>query len=87
MITVRDDRPVNLVSAFENPVKSKDGFVDESIKRLFAEKSKAEKFVHKPLLTLYVTKDGLVVPEDGVEEANLSKLLEDFSDKLSTLLV
>lgn len=32
MVSIRSDRPVSLVSAFEEPVRSKEGYVEESIK-------------------------------------------------------
>ncbi|MFV2022416.1 type I-E CRISPR-associated protein Cas7/Cse4/CasC [Micromonospora sp. LOL_023] len=36
-VMVRDDQPVNLVSAFEKPVSRRDGLVGESVSRLAAE--------------------------------------------------
>ncbi|MDR1822081.1 MAG: type I-E CRISPR-associated protein Cas7/Cse4/CasC [Oscillospiraceae bacterium] len=44
LITVREDQPVNLVGAFEKPVRGADGFAEQSIERLgeFAQKLYAE---------------------------------------------
>lgn len=85
MINIRDDRPVNLVSAFEEPVKSSQGFVRKSEERMFEELEKTNKFVHKPLYTLYVTEEDH--PDiDGVNEPALDHLLSDMGDELTSLL-
>lgn len=87
MVTVRDDRPVNLVSAFEEPVKSADGYVKKSIEKLSKEFTKVEKFVNKPLLTFYVTlteTDSL--KRVGTEKNSVSELLSDFSEALAKLI-
>lgn len=41
-VVVRDDQPVNLVSAFEAPVRSTDGLVEESVRRLADELQRAD---------------------------------------------
>ena len=58
LVSIRTDRPVNLVSAFEEPVRSRDGYGKESIQKLLAEYEKVEKFVAKPALTLVLRLDG-----------------------------
>lgn len=85
MINIRDDRPVNLVSAYETPVKSSEGFVKPSIDRMFAELKKTEKFVHKPLHTLYVA-DEENLTADGEKEESLSALLKDFGEEIRRYL-
>lgn len=40
-VVLRDDQPINLVSAFENPVRPRDGIVEESVRRLTAELTRA----------------------------------------------
>lgn len=55
MINVRDDTPVNLVSAFEIPVSSNGGYVDTSIKRLEEENEDSLKFVDKPIFSIALT--------------------------------
>lgn len=55
MITIRQDTPVNLVSAFEEPVKSRNGYAKSSIKRLEQEYEQTQKFVDKPLATFVLT--------------------------------
>jgi CRISPR system Cascade subunit CasC len=85
MVNIRADRPVNLVSAYENPVKPRDGYVDESVKRLFRELKETEKFVEKPLLTLYLTQDEVSEKPEGQAEDSLRDLLNDL-DQLEDLM-
>lgn len=87
VITVRNDRPVNLVSAFEEPVKSTDGYVTKSIDKLSQEFTKVGKFVSKPLLTFYVSLDDVEsLKQIGEEKDSVSKLLVDFSEGLMQLI-
>ena len=44
VVTVRNDRPVNLVSAFEEPVKSSNGYVTKSIENFQKSLSKLKKW-------------------------------------------
>lgn len=84
LVVLRQDRPVNLVSAFEQPVTSKKGYVNPSIQRLFEEEKKVEKFVEKPLQAFFVGPDEFHLEEkDGVEvEESLPDLLRSFSEAL-----
>lgn len=87
VINLRTDRPVNLVSAFEEPVKTSKGNISVSIQRLFKELEKVEKFVRKPDHTFYLTMDdieNLVV--DGDNEENLTALLDHFVDVVNSLI-
>lgn len=87
VVNVRSDRPVNLVSAFEEPVKSSSGNVPESIKKMFSELKMVEKFVDKSEFTLYITLDKFEnLYEDGICEKNLKDLLKNFANKVSVLL-
>lgn len=86
MINLREDRPVNLVSAFEAPVRSQDGYVKPSVDRLFSELEKTEKFVQKPLKTLYLTETEPTSQPEGDEEENLPKMLADLADDLHLYL-
>lgn len=58
MISVRKDTPVNLVTAFEEPVKSRDGYMKKSISRLEEENEDVNKsgIVDKPIITAVWTK-------------------------------
>lgn len=84
MINIRRDRPVNLVTAYEEPIKfSNNGNVIESIKSLFSEMDKTEKFVEKPLATLYITSEkvsDVKCNEDLIEKKNIDELLSSFAD-------
>lgn len=91
MVNIRQDRPVNLVTAFENPVKSyarnNKGNSVTSINRLFDEVKKTEKFVKSPLRTFYVVTEDITKPEWGTEETSLPSLLKDFEEVISNCVV
>lgn len=57
MITIRTDTPVNLVSAFEDPVRSNHGYVEKSVKSLEDEYQSIQKsgLVNKPALNVVLT--------------------------------
>ncbi len=57
LLVLRSDRPVNLISAFEKPVRSDHGYVDSSIKKMLEEMERVEKFVHFPVCSLLLTTD------------------------------
>ena len=86
MINLRTDRPVNLVTAYEKPVRSKSGNVEESIARLFEEMKKSEKFVQAPVQTLYVMEDPMNQPDGAVEEVSMAALLNDFAAEAGRIL-
>lgn len=87
LITLRDDRPVNLVSAFEEPVKSTDGYAIQSTVKLAQEMTKTEKIVHKPLVSFYVS---LTTCEHmqklGEEKPSMQALLDDLATKITEIL-
>ena len=85
MVNIRTDRPVSLVSAYEKPVRSHNGYVEESVQRLFQELVKTDKFVEKPLLTLYLTQEESSEKPEGIEEDSLRDLLNDL-DQLEDLM-
>lgn len=87
IVTLRDDRPISLVTAFEKPVKSTDGNVIKSIQNLSKEFKKVEKFVNEPIVTMYVSLEDIDdLSRIGEEKASLNSLLEDISKKLSELI-
>lgn len=57
LVTIRDDTPLNLASAFEKPIVSNSGYVEKSIENLEKELDKVSKFVDKPELTLALSLD------------------------------
>ena len=86
LVVVRSDRPVNLVSAFEEPVKSSEGYVQQSIEKLFLELKNVEKFVRAPVFAFYVTACEVSDVDNGKEEKDLMALLDDFNDAMDGLL-
>ena len=81
LVTVRSDRPVNLVGGFEAPVKAKDGYIEQSISALREEFTRVRKFVKQPEFTLTLGLDSV-----GIEQDSLNALVENFADELSTIL-
>lgn len=86
LVVLRDDRPVNLVTAYEDPVKSKGGYVKPSVEKLFDELKKTDKFVEQPLCELELTSDDFDINTDAKEEDSLGELIEDLGNQLKTYL-
>ena len=92
LIELRDDRPISLVSAYENPVKAKNGYTEESVKRLFVEANRANKFVHKPIANFCLLANDAWYPAEaenafeGVKEDGVNSLLDDFSKELIKIM-
>ena len=87
VVSLRSDRPINLVSAFEEPVKSENGYVDKSIQKLFAEYVKYEKILDKPIFTDYLLLDDtLEVKSIGKSTQNLDELLSDLEESINVNL-
>lgn len=83
LLTLREDRPVNLVSAYEEPVKSREGYVEKSIGKLFEEYAKVEKFVDKPIYTAFVSTEKFDQEnKEIIEKDSLNDLLSDIKGKL-----
>lgn len=81
ILTIRRDRPVNLITGFEKPVTSRGGYLAESNTRLVSEFESTQKFVGVPVSVYSI---GL----DDFYNNNLSlfELLEEFSFEISKLL-
>lgn len=87
LVTLRGDRPISLVSAFETPVKSKDGYVEKSIEKLAEEFKKAEKFTDKAIYTSYMTVCGNdAMSKIGEEKETKTDLLNSLGEKLNELI-
>ncbi|WP_267201586.1 type I-E CRISPR-associated protein Cas7/Cse4/CasC [Limosilactobacillus kribbianus] len=82
MVTIRADTPVNLVTAFEQPVKSQQGYVESSIKRLEKEYEQTQKFVEKPIATFALTnfEKSLIANQ----EDNITSLIDDVVKVIET---
>ena len=74
-VTVRRDQPVNLVGAFEKPVRSREGYAEESENRMadYA-KETYDRFVEEPALALGVTRNGAIAKL--AENGSLSQILD-----------
>lgn len=84
IVSLRTDRPINLVSAFEEPVKSENGYVDKSIQKLFEEYTRCEKILEQPLFTDYLLlTDKVEVAPIGKSTTNLSELLSDLEKAIT----
>lgn len=82
IVSVRSDRPVNLVNAFENPVKSQGGYVTGSISKLKVEFEKISRFAEEPIATFTLGDiEGL-----GESKKNLNELLVMFGETIDGLL-
>lgn len=86
LVNIRKDRPVNLVTAFEDPIRSKHGYAEASIMRLLEEEKKAEKFTEKPVYSFIVTDDEISLPDWTKKEGSLAELLDDLRKASEELL-
>lgn len=92
LIELRDDRPISFVSAYENPVKDKNGYTEESVRRLFAEANRANKFVHQPIASFCLVADDAWYSSEaesafeGKKEDSINELLDDFAGELDNIL-
>ena len=73
-VTIREDQPVNLAGAFEKPVSGKEGYAEESVRRLFAYADTVyTNFAGAPALALCACN---YPTADGTEKMPLSALLD-----------
>lgn len=86
MITLRRDRPVSLVSAFETPIQSRRGYVHESIEALLNEYHKVQKFTEAPVFTAYVALEDISTEQGLVPAENLRDLGERMAQQLQDLI-
>lgn len=87
VVSIRGDRPINLVSAFEKPVKSMNGYVEPSIVNLSKEIQKVTKFADEALDTFYVSTEEMhSLNQVGTEQASLKILLASVENKLEELM-
>lgn len=79
MVNIRTDTPVNLVSAFEEPVKSKNGYVEKSIEKFEKEFEVSNQYVDTPELSIVLSK---FETHEGEQAANLPELLQQITEGL-----
>lgn len=82
LVSVRTDRPVNLVNAFEAPIHSNEGFTQSSIERLSKEYRRTQQFVKSPAFILTIGVDEL-----GEKMASLEDLIQTFESKMKKLIM
>ncbi|KAA9302304.1 MULTISPECIES: type I-E CRISPR-associated protein Cas7/Cse4/CasC [Aerococcus] len=80
LLSLRSDRPLSLVTAFESPVRAEDGFVNPSVDRLLAEVNKAEKLLDPAIATFYLNLDGDASDLASVETVNSLSQLQEAMD-------
>lgn len=86
VVTLRSDRPVNMVSAFEEPVKSNEGYVKKSVQKLFDEYSLYDNMLEKPVYTAYYTFKDYEVANIGKKENSIEDLVKDLGAELNSAL-
>ncbi|PKY88590.1 type I-E CRISPR-associated protein Cas7/Cse4/CasC [Falseniella ignava] len=87
LVQIRSDRPINLVTAFEKPICSSKGYVDESIDKLFKESLNVSKIADEPISTYYlVLNDADYSDFGGQDSRNLDELKHLLTDKLKEIL-
>lgn len=78
LVTLREDTPVNLVSAFESAVQSNSGYTEKSIKRLESEFDNISGWIGKPIAS-FVHANKELETTVGEKEPDINKLLDDVS--------
>lgn len=81
LINLRKDRPVNLVTAFERPINSIDGYEDKSIEKLYMEFKNTGKWLEDPILSLSLGMDDFYENKE-----NLGEFLFELEESLNELL-
>ena len=78
LVTIRKDTPVNLVSAFEVPVQSNNGYVEKSVERLEEEFDNANIWVGESVES-FVNANSEIKTKDGERVKNINELLDSVS--------
>lgn len=86
MVSIRSDRPVSLVSAFEEPVRSKEGYVEESIIKLTKEYKEVEKFVEEPLFTIVLSTRAIELSDEFEKAESMKNILSKLGEKLEEVI-
>lgn len=81
LICLRGDRPTNLVTAFERPIRPTDGYGEQSIKQLRNEYESVKQWVDEPLSAFSLGMEGF-----SGNQMNLRQLLEQLEESLNALL-
>ena len=81
LVCLRGDRPVSLVSAFERPIRSTEGYVEKSIRQLGNECKAIEQWVDAPMFAF-----SLGMGDFDGNQTSLNQLLEELEATLDSLL-
>lgn len=79
-LAIRTDRPINLVTAFEHPVQSKKGYMEESILKLDKEIEKTLKFTSKASYSSHVNATDSEVVHLGVTKDSLPEAINELTE-------
>jgi len=80
LICLRADRPVNLISAFERPVRSSNGYVTLSIERLMNEYEVVKQYVEEPLCAF-----SLGIEDFPANKSSLQQVLDQLEAELTVI--
>lgn len=83
MLTLRTDTPVNLVSAFEEPVTTKNGYVKKSIEKLQQAYQAANKLVEEPLFNITLSQVELAEDKQFNQVGKLTELIDQITTALT----
>ena len=81
LVCLRGDRPVNLVTAFERPIRSSEGYVMQSVEQLKNEYESIMRWVDKPLYSFSLGMGDFVG-----SHANFDQLSDKLGESLNALL-
>lgn len=85
LVTLRDDRPISLVGAFEEAVESNKGYEQGSVFKIEEEFKNVKKFAQDNLIALGVSK--FETETDGIEtKESISELKESVKAKIKEIL-
>ncbi|CAM3184199.1 CRISPR-associated protein, Cse4 family [Lactobacillus bombicola] len=83
MLTLRTDTPVNLVSAFEEPVTTQNGYVKKSIEKLQNAYKSANQLVDEPLFNITLSQVDLAKDKEFNQVGKLTELIEQITTALT----
>lgn len=85
LITLRSDRPLNLVTAYEKPLRSREGYTIQSIEKLIDESNKVEKMAGESNYKILLSLEN--INTEGLELAkSIDDLIGKVIEKLSALI-
>ncbi len=86
LVSLRSDRPLNFVTAYEDALKSRDGFTKASIERLIEASEKFDKYADPAEYKVFVSLDDFELPEKMNEASSIDDLIEKVASKLDEMI-